>query len=372
MENPFYYGGVVYDEHFCDRESEIETIENDIRAGMNLLLYAPRRFGKTSLVMKALRDLRTRDGFHPVFLDLMPLTDTREFVDAYFDAIARSLEGPAEKIVNFFKQVVKIRPNVTVSFDASGNPRYALSFSSRDIQATLEEVLEAPLLYARSGKKIVVVFDEFQEIVPLGLEAKLRSVVQRHGSEVSYLFMGSKQSVMREIFTDKNRAFYKSVKHLPLRPIALEHWERYVVDGFERTGKSVDAAVVPAMVEVSGGFPYYTQQLAYETWEMSRNHADMEPFRAALALGLEREEDLFRQEWESLTLTQRKALKLIIAAEGKEIYAAIRLETYTITSSTLQKAVKALLKKDIIDETAGTYRPQDPLFGYWIRQNTTP
>ena len=366
MQNPFYYGGVVYDEHFCDRTTEIETIKNDVEAGMNLLIYAPRRFGKTSLVMKALGELEKKEGFHTVFVDLMPITDKREFIDAYFHAIAASLRGPAEKIVAFFKQVAKIRPNVTVSFDAAGNPRYALSFSSRDIQATLDEVLETPLLYARSGKRIVVVFDEFQQIVQLGLEAKLRSVVQRHGSEVSYLFMGSKQSLMREIFTDKNRAFYKSVKHLPLGPIGEEEWRAYIRDGFERTGKSVDDEVIAAILSVSAGFPYYTQQLAYEIWEMTPKNADMEIFAKALRLVLEREEDLFRQEWERLTLTQRKALKLIIAAEGKEIYAAHHLEAFSITSSTLQKAVKALLKKDIIDETAGTYRPQDPLFGYWI------
>ena len=152
-KSPFYYGGVVKDEYFCNRSKETKELVADIDSGLNVLMYAPRRFGKTSLVLNAL----SKTEYSYVFLDLMSIVDAEEFINEYFNAISKGINTPSDKVVTL-----------------------------------LNEVLELPYRYAEhQNKKVVVVFDEFQEVVNIGIEEKLRAVLQHHGDIVSYVFLGS-------------------------------------------------------------------------------------------------------------------------------------------------------------------------------------
>jgi hypothetical protein len=72
-KNPFYYGGSIENEYFCNRVDELKNLKTDILSGLNSLIYAPRRFGKTSLVLKSLKELKKTDGIKYIFLDLMYL-----------------------------------------------------------------------------------------------------------------------------------------------------------------------------------------------------------------------------------------------------------------------------------------------------------
>ena len=161
IKNPFYYGGVAEENYFCNRVSEIDILKRDISNGINILIYAPRRFGKTSLIIKTLKELKNRY----IFIDMMSITDEIEFINAYFNAISVSLETTAEKTVRYFKNVLKIRPNINVSFDMDGKPSYSLSFAGNEKEKVLQEVMNIPYEHAKqSAKTIIVVLDEFQEI----------------------------------------------------------------------------------------------------------------------------------------------------------------------------------------------------------------
>ena len=232
MKNPFYYGGAVLSEHFCNRIEEIKELKTDINAGLNTLIYAPRRFGKTSFVLKTMDELKTQKVKY-VFLDLMYLSTLDEFINKYFNVLAKSLEEPTDKIVNFFKSVLNLRPNINVNFDTTGNPSFSLALNNEDRIKALEDVLNIPLAFAKEGQKIVVIFDEFQEIANFDLEAKMRSVIQHHSDKVSYIFMGSKKSLLHAMFMDKNRPFYKSVKHFKIKEIQKVSWSEFI------TSKSV-------------------------------------------------------------------------------------------------------------------------------------
>ncbi|MBT8764396.1 ATP-binding protein [Desulfohalobiaceae bacterium Ax17] len=226
MTNPFYYGGVVNKDNFCNRYEEIATLKQDFLSGMNVLIYAPRRFGKTSLVLKALEEL---ESLKFIYLDLMLITDKKEFINNYFNEISKKIETSTDKVIKFLKGILKIRPNIKVSFDESGIPSYSLEFSKDEIENTLEEVLNLPYRYVNQKKNnIVVIFDEFQEIVNLGIEEKLRSIIQHHGNKLTYVFMGSKKSIMKQLFLDKSRPLYKSVKHFPLKGIPLNEWKDFI------------------------------------------------------------------------------------------------------------------------------------------------
>ncbi len=366
--NPFYYGGAVEQEHFCNRVDEIKELRGDILSGLNILIYAPRRFGKTSFVLKTLDTLKKEDVNY-VFLDLMYLSTQEEFINKYFNVLAKSLEEPTDKVINFFKSALKIRPNINVSFDHAGNPSFSLALGGEDKTKALEDVLNIPLHYANEGKKIVVVFDEFQEIANLDLEAKLRSVIQMHSNKLSYIFMGSKKSLLHQMFLDKSRPFYKSVKHLKIQEIQKEAWCEFITTKFTSTNKLIDEATIDHILEITKGFPYYTQQFAYEMWHLTQEGVNDEIFATTLKTIIAREEDLFALEWDNLTANQKKALKIILEKNGKNLYDEQFLARFSIKTGSIQTALKGLVEKDIIDKTAEGYYFQDPLFEFWIKNS---
>lgn len=365
MRNPFYYGGSVAKEHFCNRVEELKELTIDIKSGLNLLIYAPRRFGKTSLVLRAVEDMKS-DGYKCVFIDLMHITTIDEFISTYFDKLASSLEEPTDKVVKFFKSVLKIRPNISVNFDASGTPSFSLLLNNKERDMALEDVLNIPFEFAKNGQKIVVVFDEFQEIANLDLEAKLRSVIQHHSNQLSYIFMGSKKSLLNAMFRDKSRPFYKSVKHFTIGEIDEASWVEFISEKFAKTEKSIDERFIKKAVDLTGGFAYYTQQIAYELWSKTEKEVDEECYEKAIATILDRESDLFANEWDNLTPNQKKTLKVLISRGDKTLYDDELLAKHKIKSSSMQTALKALVEKDIVDKTADGYYMVDPIFRFWL------
>ncbi len=365
--NPFYYGGAITDEHFCNRVQELKELKQDINAGLNLLIYAPRRFGKTSFVLKALDELKDANTKY-IFLDLMYISTQEEFINKYFNAIAQSLEQSSEKVVKFFKSVVKLRPNINVNFDHIGTPSFSLALSDENKHTTLEEVMNSILDFAKKSK-IIVVFDEFQEIVNLELEAKLRSIIQMHSNKVSYIFMGSKKSLLNQMFMDKNRPFYKSVKHFQIKEIKKESWCSFIMEKFNQTNKMIDEKYIDEIIAITKGFPYYTQQFGYEIWNLTQNSVTDEIFHKALKTIISREEDLFTMKWDNITPNQKKAIKIIIDKYGEKLYDEQYLAKYHIKTGSIQTALKALIQKDIVDKNKDRYYFQDPLFEYYIREN---
>ncbi|WP_200762485.1 AAA family ATPase [Nitrosophilus alvini] len=368
MNNPFYYGGVVSDIFFCNRSDEIKELKQDIINGQNILIYAPRRFGKTSLILKTLKELESdsRD-FKYIFVDLMSITSKEEFINIYFNAIANSFETSSDKIVRFFKQVLKIRPNIKIVFDEYGHTKFSLEFFKKDTMDVLEEVLNIPLKYSEK-QKLCIVFDEFQEIENIGIEAKLRSVIQHHTNKLSYVFLGSKKSILDQMFKNKNRPFYKSVKHFSIGEIKSEEWEDFIFSKFIETEKQIQKVYIKKILDITKGFPYYTQQFAYELWNLTEKNVDDEIFEKSKRMLLNREKEIFLTEWDNLTLNQKKAIKIVVETGGKNIYDEELLAKYEIKASSLQTAIKNLIQKDVIDKKE-TYYLQDPLFEYWIEES---
>jgi len=365
-KKPFYYGGIVSDSHFCNRTKELKELKNDMDTGLNILLYAPRRFGKTSLVLKSVKE----SGYRYIFLDFMSIVDEQEFINEYFNAITKAFDTTADKVVAFVKKIFKISPNINVQFDASGNPTFGLNFTSKDTKSVLKEVLDMPYQYAKyHDEKIVVIFDEFQEVINLNIEDKLRASVQHHSDVVSYIFLGSKKSIMTKLFFDKSKSFYKSVKHLPIEKIDNKEWYKYIGDGFKNFNKKIDIEHIDMILGVSKGFPYYTQQISNELFNITDIKVDNSLVEYAIISIIEKEEDLFLNEWHNLSQNQKKALKLLIKVNGTNIYTKDVMSDFNFTSSALKKAVEGLLNKDIIDIKQGVYYLQDPLMYRYIRDN---
>jgi len=168
--NPFKFGKIVYDKHFYNREKELRKIISTLSSGNNIALYAPRRYGKSSLIAKALNDLE-KEGYVCVHFDFMSVYSQKSFIENYSRKILKSQKkSDVKTVISRFTTFVKsIKP--AVSFDQSGNPEFSLAFmENMDKEESLIDVINLPEALADDHNKYIIAFDEFQEITKLNGE----------------------------------------------------------------------------------------------------------------------------------------------------------------------------------------------------------
>lgn len=376
MVNPFNYGKIVSGDSFADREQETKELFEDLKSGQNILLYSPRRYGKTSLVVRTL-DLLRKDGAMTSYIDLYGCVTVSDLLDKIIQETIVPAQGTLQKIGDFFKeQLSDLRPELTLNSNGGVSVSIKKEAQAQGSEKVLPRILDTPEMLAESKKKhLILAFDEFQEISEmdgLELEKLMRSHFQKH-KNVTYLFAGSKQHVMTEIFGQEKRPFYKFAKPFPLQKIPLPQFAAFITSKFKGTGISISSTVVDSVLGLTEGHPYLTQQLCHELWNIctERKEATNEDVKKALNIILAQHGDYFTEIWDSIAASQKK-LMMAIAQEIKvqNIYSTSFIEKYTlISASHVKKALQYLEKEALIDHVAGFYYIEDVFLREWIRVN---
>jgi AAA+ ATPase superfamily predicted ATPase len=372
MRNPFQYGGVVSGESFCNRTKEAADLRRSVENAEKLFVYSERRLGKTSLIRKVLAEL-PQEQYLTVYIDLWPTDGETSFVLACAKAFSEAMATNTDKLLHtaktFFSRLV---PSVTANDE--GKPIVTFGFDQkRPDVPLLEEVLAMPAKAAdKEGKRVVVVFDEFQQILEYEsdvVERLLRSSIQ-HQSDVAYIFCGSRKHLIRQMFMDSQRPMYRSGAHYPLGLITEDHWQKFIAGKFTETGKRISPEVTSSLCALTEGHPFYTQHLCHPLWELCEDGGEVtsEMIGQATGLLLERESYAFMNLWDSLTRNARRLLKGVAAEEpGTQVFSAEFLRKYQLgSSSNAQRAIDLLLKKDIIDKEEGGVVIPDRFFRLWI------
>jgi uncharacterized protein len=182
MSNPFEYGTVVSGESFCNRTKESADLANTINNSMRAFLYSERMMGKTSLLLRVLKNLDS-DKYIGAYIDLWSTDDEASFITATAKGISQAMGATASDVIAAAKKFFsRMAPSVTLGDD--GLPKVSFEYNPTAAQAkkSLEEVLAVPQRIANeSGKKVVIVFDELQRILEYGddhVERLLRSIIQ--------------------------------------------------------------------------------------------------------------------------------------------------------------------------------------------------
>src|SRR5665213_2248612 len=275
ISNPFYYGDLALDGAFTDRQDELKSLGADLRNGQNVALIAPRRYGKSSLVRRATQHLVAK-GLLVAEVDLMKTPTKEKLASALARAIYRDLAKGRVKAKEQVKDHVKmfsglrIAPVITVNpEDASLSFSFSASHADADVDATLERLFELPAqLAAEQKKRVVLYFDEFQEITDIDpkLPTLMRAVFQEQ-PEVAHVYAGSKRDMMKRLFSDKNEPFYRSAKVMEIGAIPVELFKAFVKERFDATGRGISDAALDELLAITRGHPYGTQELAYAIWE---------------------------------------------------------------------------------------------------------
>jgi uncharacterized protein len=372
--NPFRFGPLALDEAFTDREDEIASIVADARNGQDVVIFAPRRYGKSSLIWRVAQELVTGDVL-VAQLDLMrtPTKDqlASKLAKTIHEELLTRLDNVKERL-RFFAGL-RITPTMTVNPDDGA---VTFSFDARaaeeDIDATLEELFGMlGRIAADRGRRVVLVLDEFQEVVDIdpALIKLMRSVFQEQ-PEVSHIYLGSKRHMMERIFNDANEPFWRSARQTELGVIPPELFAPYVTGRFEETGKRIDDDACARALELTGGHPYATQELFYFVWERTpaRGRARMAEVDLGLADTLRSEHSHFSLVWERAAGGQRRVLQALAAEQpGRPLGADYQRRHGLPPGPSVQSALNALVRAELVRRVSrGEYRIAEPFLTEWI------
>jgi hypothetical protein len=384
--NPFVYGEVVPAAAFVDRVAELDRLVGDLAAAQKVFLISPRRYGKSSLISRALAAM-ARQGALTVEVTVSSFSSYVAFLEGYARALVAA-ETKWDRARTWLKDAVRsARAEVRYAPDASPLGAITVSFpnvrTDRDIARLAQEVFALPAQLAKArGRKVIVALDEFQAIAGFNggsVEHALRAAVQ-HQREVGYVFAGSEPSLMERMLGPK-RPFYKAGPVMRLEKIPADEFAAFIDARFAQSGMGPEPGLGAAIVELAGNLPYDVQRLAHETWDVvhavakgrsrSARRATLDDLHLALKRLLSEQQMMFEAVWQHLTLAQRAVLRAVVLEEaGGLLSADVRTRHRLGGPSTVQAALGALVREDVITRDAGGYAVVDSLLREWVARQT--
>ena len=213
-KNPFIISVIPPEAPFCNRSRELRQLISYASTGTNVVVFSPRRFGKTSLVKRVQANL-AKKGMLTLYADFFGVTSIDDVAGRIAKCVYAFIRGieplmnKAIRLLTTFRPVLKPAEDgsFTVNIESTGQNLQGIEL----LDKTLDDL---GLFIEQIGpEKVHIVFDEFQEITELrdkGIEGTLRSHIQFHRS--SCFFVGSRRHILLGMFNEKSRPFYESAQ----------------------------------------------------------------------------------------------------------------------------------------------------------------
>lgn len=369
--NPFNLGSVLTDNKFCNRKKELDDLLTHARNCVNVVLFSSRRLGKTSLVKRVMNNIAIED-YLTIYVDFLSVISEKDVTEKFFNAVVRGVgENITEKsFINKVKHLfTRIYPSIDIGPDGiSLSAKYDKSETFNhlvdDIFIGLNKYLN------KNDRKCLIIFDEFQEITGLPeskrVEGILREYIQNQ-QNISFFFVGSRRRILQSMFTDSKRAFYRMGFIYAMGKIPNAEFIPYVVDCFRRTGKECPDTIVADMYEYVSGNTYYMQKLSHILWNMITpgEKATKEMFDTAKNELLKSESSIFQGTFVEMNFGEKKLIRALSAEPTGKPYAIEYLSRHGLNAGGVQKSLKSLVDKDVIEKEDGIYRLVDAVFGKW-------
>ena len=352
--NPFKFGVLVDDEFFTDRINELKEVLWTLNSENHLILISPRRFGKSSLVAKAIKE----SGRPCISLNMQNILSVEDFASKLLRELFRIY--PMERIkhlMTHFRIIPTVSTNpITNGIDVSFQPVMNSIILLEDAMALIEKV-------STEEKRLVVVFDEFQEIINIrkGLDKQLRSIMQEQ-KQLNYILLGSQESMMTEIFERKKSPFYHFGKLMHLDKIPYEDFKEYIASRLPLNESEMLDNIVEGILSFTNLHPYYTPQLSAQVWELMSYDNLKEGVLTEAINKIVRTHDLdFERLWMNFNRTDRSIM--LSLSEG-----ANPMQNRKIATSTSFSAIKRLMTAGYVIRV-NDYEIEDPFFKEWIIRN---
>lgn len=364
--NPFVYSRPIEPDNVIDREEECRELLALAAGGHFARLSAPRKYGKTSVLRRVLRDAERSEGMVPVLVDLYGVVSLADVTVRIERAYASQLKGKVRRRIDSLLQST----GLGLSLSAMGIGAQLQLEPRLDPLPAFHALLDLPLsLDASAGRRALIVFDEFQELAKVqSIDAILRSHIQFQGEVASYVFSGSEPALMRQLFDERDRPLYGQAAPISLGRLENRDIAAYVVDRFERTGRDSGEGVGP-LLAAARGHPQRAMLLAHRLWEevADRGSATLADWQRAFDRTLVQLQPELDAHWQRLTSTEQKTVRAVVGGAGSPYRTAV-LERLGLSKGSAQEALKNLVARAEVESGESGYELVDPLFSIWIER----
>ncbi len=353
MENPFKFGTIVEEEYFTDRVNEVAYITQFINSANHLILISPRRFGKSSVVAKAVK----QSGRKHITVNLQQVTSVSDLSAKLLKEFFKV--HPVERVrhlITHFRIIPTISSNpVSGAMEVLFQPGVNETILLEDVLALIEKAHS-------ESDRMIVVLDEFQEICGLAknLDRQMRSIMQQQ-KHINYILLGSQESMMTDIFENKKSPFYHFGELMRLGRLPYDDFHRYLSERLAEQFPNSHNQLADRILQYTSCHPYYSQQLAANVWQVGVLQPDAEdPFKSAVEHIVTTHGLDYERLWMNFNRTNKWILQRLAA--GKP------LQNSDYRTSTVYSALKRLQKDGYVIYT-DCYELEDPFFLEWIMAN---
>jgi uncharacterized protein len=364
--NPFVFDRPLEPPDLIDREDELAVLVERLRDGVNTRLSSPRDYGKTSLLHRALADARAADA-GAVIVDLYGVRTAGQMAGQIELAYA---ELPAGPLSSALKKLHRHGGGVGLQTPLGGA---SISFGAGEAgHRALLDALNLPArLHEKTGRRMLVVFDEFQVVLKAELDAVIRSVIQHQGHGVTYVFSGSHPGMMSSLFSDRKRPFYGQAAPLELHRLPREALGDYIAERFRQTQREAGDAI-GWLLDLVDGHPQRAMLFAHLLWRHTAvdTEAAEDQWLAAHEEAWGYLQGDFEATWDSLSAVEAGVVDAIAAGVQSLTGKAAREIFGLPTGSAAGKAARRLVQQGLLSRSGSGrqthYELVDPVFARWV------
>ena len=367
--NPFLIAGYHSPEFFCDRKAETATILDALHNGRNITLIAPRRMGKTGLIHHAFYQLKEQKvDIVTLYMDIYSTQTLGDFVRLFANTVLGQLDSMPQKALGRISQFIRSCRPVFTFDEMTGTPKVTVDVSPAEEESTLKEIFD---YLGSSEKRCYIAIDEFQQIAEYpekGVEALLRSYIQ-FLPNVHFIFAGSKQHVMQEMFASSKRPFYQSTQLLTIGTINRDEYAYFAMEHFANHDLKLPREVFDEIYDKFDSHTWYIQNLLNRLYGYNRN-VEMELVSYAVEQIITEQSYSYADLLKAYSAGHVRLLKAI-AQEGcvKEVLAGDFISKHRLkAASSVRSALKKLIDNELVYQTADGYIIYDRFMGEWLRK----
>lgn len=367
--NPFFLYGYNGPEYFCDRVEETKYILSALRNGRNITLLSPRRMGKTGLIFHIFNAIQKEDKKAACFyIDIFPTKSFEDFVRNLGKAVVGKLDSVGKKTAKTALSLFKSFKVVLSTDPVTGNPQPSIEFAPQETKNTLAEIFA---YLKQSNRECYIAIDEFQQIAEYkdeGVEALLRSYIQ-FCPNVHFIFSGSKQHLMTEIFGSVSHPFYRSTEIFNLTAIAEEHYYAFAKKWMAKNSIKLPQEIFAGLYSKFDGHTWYMQRVLNRLYEMAPSAVEISDVEQCIAAIIESEKEIYQRLLATLTRNQSQLL-IAIAKEGcaTAINSSAFVQKYRLkNASSISRAIDSLLSQEFVMKKQDGYIVYDRFMALYLK-----
>ncbi len=368
-QNPFIYLGYEGPDYFCNRTEETEQLISGLTNGRNFTLISPRKMGKTGLIKHVFHHIsaQQKDAIC-LYIDIFATNNLQEFVELFCSSFVADVVGRTK---SFFGKALDAfrgwRPVLTAD-PVTGMPQVSVSIEPVQATNTLKGIFD---YIEQLDKRVYIAFDEFQQITEYpekGTEALLRSYIQF--SHAHFIFSGSKQHLMSEMFFSPKRPFYQSTEFINLQPLHEDIYFPFARRFFEQAKGSISEEVFHDIYQRFDGITWNVQMVLSKLYDLSKKANDCKYATMAVDAALRTVSVAFEGMLPLLTPNQKALLRAIARDEpvAQPQSGSFITRNSLPSPSTVKSALETLQNKELVYRTDKGYIIYDRFFSLWLKR----